>query len=108
MSCEHSKNKMRYASEQHRIRDFPSNRATRAFSPRPVRLGSLDTRFLKAWGRAMRTRTAALYLLLILCVALLAAGVLHWLHILHAAAIGSIGLLAGYAAIYVFSRWRRD
>jgi hypothetical protein len=56
----------------------------------------------------MRTRTAALYLLLILCVALLAAGVLHWLHILHAAAIGSIGLLAGYAAIYVFSRWRRD
>jgi hypothetical protein len=56
----------------------------------------------------MRTRTAVLYLLLIVALALAAAGLLRWLHILSVASIGSIGLLAGYGVIYVVGRWRRD
>jgi hypothetical protein len=55
----------------------------------------------------MRPRRAALGLSLIVCLAALALGVLHWLHALDFTAAGYVAAVAVFAAVYVISQTRR-
>ena len=55
----------------------------------------------------MKPRRAAFGLLLILCLAGLAAGLLSWLHVLDLTGLGYVGLFAVFGAIYLLTQMRR-
>jgi hypothetical protein len=55
----------------------------------------------------MKPRRAAFGLLLLVCLAGLAVGVLWWLHVLDLSGLGYVGLLAVFGAIYLITQMRR-
>jgi len=56
----------------------------------------------------MRTRTAVLGLLLVLCMAAAASGLLYWLDLLNVTALSYVGLFVVFAGILLISQRRRE